>query len=444
MTGADARQAAVRALLQIDTAGGYSNVVLDNLLENVSLSSADRALASRLVYGVVERRLTLDYLITACSSVPLKKMHPIVREILRCGVYQLVYMEKVPPAAAVNESVKLTRVMKQHAAAGFVNGLLRGVDRKKAELLDGLPDTDEGLEIRYSCPRQLIVLWREAYGEETACQLLEHLNDVPDACLRVNTLATSVEAFTDRLREAGIGYREESGLPGCLHLKSAVSLRGLAPEAENWYYHQDAASQWCCLALGARPGEHIADVCAAPGGKSLTLAQYMENQGEILACDLYPAKCETMEKRAARLGITCLRTAVRDASKPPPASLRGAFDRVLCDVPCSGLGVIRRKPEIRYKPLTEFDGLPALQYAILEQAALLVKPGGVLQYSTCTLRPQENEQVVERFLREHPEFGPRRLPLGCLNGGISPSSLTLFPHMHGTDGFFIAGFCKTG
>ena len=324
----NARLAAVQALLQVHRDQGYSNVVLDNLLKSGDLGPADRALASRLFYGVIERRLTLDYVLAACSTVPIKKMHPCVTEILRCGIYQLLYMDKIPPSAAVSEAVNLTKALRQPRASGFVNGVLRGVERKKGGLLDGLPDTDEGLEIRYSCPRGLLRLWREAYGDETARALAAHINDVPDACLRVNTLKISADGFAARLEAAGLPFEREPVLPASFRVDGAPQLKRLAPEAENWYYHQDTASQWCCYALGARPGERIADVCAAPGGKSFTLAQYMDNQGEILACDLYPAKCDTMEKRAAALGITCLRTAARDASKPCPAPLRGRFDRV--------------------------------------------------------------------------------------------------------------------
>ncbi len=442
----NARLAAVQALLQVHRDQGYSNVVLDNLLKSGDLGPADRALASRLFYGVIERRLTLDYVLAACSTVPIKKMHPCVTEILRCGIYQLLYMDKIPPSAAVSEAVNLTKALRQPRASGFVNGVLRGVERKKVGLLDGLPDTDEGLEIRYSCPRGLLRLWREAYGDETARALAAHINDVPDACLRVNTLKISADGFAARLEAAGLPFEREPVLPASFRVDGAPQLKRLAPEAENWYYHQDTASQWCCYALGARPGERIADVCAAPGGKSFTLAQYMDNQGEILACDLYPAKCDTMEKRAAALGITCLRTAARDASKPCPAPLRGQFDRVVCDVPCSGLGAIRRKPEIRYKDLSAFEDLPELQYRILVEAAALTRPGGVLQYSTCTLNPAENEQVAERFLRENPAFSPRTLPLAdCFAAVDKPMghTLTLFPHMHHTDGFFLAAFVRS-
>lgn len=440
-----ARRAALQALLQVERDKGFSNVVLENLLRTAQLSPADQALASRLVYGVVERRLTLDYLLGACSSVPLKKVHPTVLEILRIGCYQLLYMERIPPSAAVSESVNLARAMKQDRAAGFVNGVLRSVERKKAALLAALPDTPEGWEVRYSCPQAWIRLWMDAYGADTARNLLEHINDVAPSVLRVNTLRTTPQAFCEALEQAEIPYACHEELPACVTVGEASRLKGLAQDAKNWYYHQDTASQWCCRALEARPGDRVADVCAAPGGKSLTVAQYMENRGEILACDLYPAKCDGMEKRAADMGASCIRTAVRDAAMPPPAALEGRFDRVICDVPCSGLGVIRRKPEIRYKSPEEFRELPALQARILEQAARLVRPGGVLQYSTCTLSPAENEQVAERFLASHPEFAPRTLPLsGCFAAaGLEPGyAITLLPHLHGTDGFFMAAFTR--
>ena len=210
-------------------------------------------------------------------------------------------------------------------------------------------------------------------------------------------------------------------------------------------YYQDIASQWCVEALDPQPGERVADVCAAPGGKSFLAAQKMQDRGFVLSGDLYSAKCEEMERRAQVLGISCMETVTRDASAPCPAPMRERFDRVLCDAPCSGFGVIRRKPEIRYKDLNEAKALPELQYRILCAAADMVRPGGVLQYSTCTLHTAENERVAERFLREHPDFEPRALPIAAAfaASGEQPSwKITLFSHVHKTDGFFIAGFTK--
>lgn len=444
---ADARRAAVEALLQVNHGGGYSNIVLDNLLKSGALSAQDQVFATRLLYGVVERRLTIDFALEQCASMPLKRMHPAVLEILRLGVYQLLYMDRVPASAAVNEAVKLTRELQQAKASGFVNGVLRGVERKKDKLFASLPADDAGDAIRYSCPQPLIALWKRAYGADTARALLERINDPPETILRMNTLKITEEEFRRRLEEEGVSYRLDPDLPGCYRLPNGADGKRLAKIVKNCYYHQDTASQIDCLALEARPGERVADVCAAPGGKSFTLAQWMENRGALLAGDLYAAKCEGMEARAAELGVEILQTVVRDASAPCPEPLAGAFDRVLCDVPCSGLGVIRRKPEIRYKPLEEFASLPELQYTILERSARLVRPGGALQYSTCTLNPAENEEVAQRFLRAHPEFRPRPLPLApwfAMAGREPGASITLFPHIHNTDGFFVAGFVKMG
>ena len=441
----DPRLTVVQALAELHRRRSYSNIVLDQMLRTVNMPEADRALASRLFYGVIERRLTLDYVLKSASSVPLRKLHPLVHETLRVALYQILYMDKIPDSAAVNEAVSGVRRLKQGQASGFVNGVLRGILRRRESLLDTLPTGDEGLSIRYSCPTELIAFWRTAYGDSMAERLIAAINDTPDAFLRVNTLKTTDENFSKKLNDLGVNHQICEDLPHCFRSNCGYLLNNLASDEKNCYYYQDKASQWACLALGARPGDSVADVCAAPGGKSFTIAQMMNNTGRLLACDLYPAKCETIDYRAGELGITVLRTAVRDASMPCPEQLRGTFDRVLCDVPCSGLGVIRRKPEIRYKDLREFAELPTLQYRILERSAEMVKSGGVLQYSTCTLNPAENEDVVERFLREHPEFSPRILPLdACFALSASKPShmLTLFPPVHGTDGFFIAGFCK--
>lgn len=443
--GASAREAAVQLLQQVETGERHSGEALDALLRRTVLSPADQALVSRLFYGVLERRLTLDYVLSACSSVKLKKMHPAVRNNLRAGAYQLLYMDKIPSSAAVNEAVTLTRTLRQPYAAGLTNAVLRAVQRRQAELLSALPEDAAGLAVRYSCPEALIACWQRDYGPERTLSLLRGINAVPPNTLRINTLQVTADHFLRRLEAEGIRYTRHPLLPECVEIADAAAIKGLESLLENWYYHQDAASQFCCAALDTHPGERVADVCAAPGGKSFTTAQRMENRGALLSCDIYPGKCRTMEQRAQAFGVTIMRTAARDASAPCPEPLRGAFDRVLCDVPCSGWGVIRRKPEIRYKDPASFDALPELQYRILEQSAQMVRPGGVLQYSTCTWSRRENEEVAARFLEAHPEFAPRVLPLdGCFAAaGQTPGAyITLFPDVHGTDGFFIAGFVR--
>lgn len=440
-----ARDAAVAALLKIQEQGGYSNIVLDEMLEHTDLSEADRAFAARLLYGVTERRLTLDYLLNKTSTTPVKQMDAAVREILRVSVYQLAYMDKIPSFAAINEAVGQTRTFGCGRLSGFVNGVLRQVERQYIDLLKVLPTNDKGLEIRHSIPRAWIRAWREAYGEECLLGLLNSINEAPPAYIRVNTGVTTTDEFCCRLDEAGIPYTIVSGLSDALYVASGATLHTLPSAMMTHFYFQDLASQWCCLALGAQPGERIADVCAAPGGKTMTVAQYMRGAGTVIAGDLHEHKCRAMTERVRRYGFSCISVRQCDASRPPAAEEMGTYDRVVCDAPCSGLGVIRRKPEIRYKNPEDFADLPTLQLQILQQAAKLVKVGGILQYSTCTLRPEENEELVSVFLKQNPDFEPRLLPLTtCFEQSGLPVShqITLFPHVHGSDGFFIAAFTK--
>ncbi len=440
-----ARSAVVRALLTIQEDGGYSNIVLDELLESAALPVADRALASRLLYGVTERRLTLDYLLNQTASTPVKKMQPAVREILRVGAYQLVFMDKTPAFAAINEAVEQTRQFGCGRLSSFVNGVLRQIQRGYEKLLADLPATDKGLEIRYSVPRQWVRAWREAYGEAVLMGLLESLDGAPPAYIRVNTRATTAEKLCKSLSELNINCTLFDTLPDAMQISPASALHTISPSLSDSFYFQDIASQWCCLALDAQPGERIADLCAAPGGKTMTIAQYMGNVGHIVAGDIHDHKCRAMTQRVARYGFDCITVRLRDASSDPDADEFDAYDRVMCDVPCSGLGVIRRKPEIRYKKAEEFAGLPALQLKILQQGAKMVRPGGVLQYSTCTLRPEENQTVAQAFLDNNPDFSPRILPIQpCFDAAGLPLSheITLFPHIHGSDGFYIAGFTK--
>ncbi len=439
-----ARDAAVAALVRWESDNTYSGIMLDHLLKEQDLSKADAAFLTRLVYGVIERLLTIDWMLGKAMTRPLKKCHPTVRAILRVGAYQLVFMEKVPTSAAVNEAVKQTKAMRQAAASGFVNGVLHTVEREKERLLRSLSTDLKSESLRHSVPLALLQYWKKAYGEDAARALAAAANEAPPSYIRVNTLLVDVPTFCDRLVAENISFSRVEGLSAALCLADAAALRASSID-ESLYYFQDLASQWACEALGAQAGERIADVCAAPGGKSFTTVMSMRNTGEMYSFDIYPEKAMTIASRAKRYGITCLQAAVRDAATPSPADLVGACDRVICDVPCSGYGVIRRRPEIRYKSLEEFASLPHLQYRILCEAATMVRDGGVLQYSTCTLRPEENEQIVSRFLAEHPAFSPRILPLEALfkASDMPPThQLTLMPHLHGTDGFFIASFRK--
>ncbi len=447
-TAVSAREMAAKTLQKMHLGGGYSNILIDNALSGVykNAPAAEKALYAHLVRGVEERRLTLDAVLQARSKQPLKRLHPLVLEHLRVGAYQLLWCDKIPVSAAVNEAVNLTKACGQARAAGFVNAVLRGIDRERDTLFDGFPAGDAGLCLKASCPKPLFDFFADSYGEKIARELVEHLNDRPPVTVKINTLRTSVEEWAGNAKRAAIGFTLSETLPAVAFVDEADERKMLDFNSKEWYY-QDVASGWCVKALSPQPGERLADVCAAPGGKSLTAAQYMENRGSILACDVYPQKCDVMEKRAEDAGATIVQTLVRDAATPCPLPLREAFDRVLCDVPCSGLGVIRRKPEIRYKDLSMLSELPELQYRILEQSAEMVKPGGVLQYSTCTLNPAENERQTARFLKEHPEFSPRELPVPELFSlcGVEPShEITLFPPVTGSDGFYIAGFLKKG
>lgn len=441
-----ARDTAVDALLQWERDDTFSNITVDQMVRSSMLSAEDTAFATRLVYGVIERLLTVDWLLRKAIRRSVDTCQPSVRAILRVGAYQLVFMDKIPSAAAVNEAVEQTRRYRQAKASGFVNGVLRTVDRDYARLLQSVPTDLKGMSVRHSVPTELLRAWDKAYGRELAVALATCANDAPPSVIRVNTLKTDETAFLERLTALDISFERVEGLPGAVMIADAAALRRRSELAE-YYYFQDTASQWACLALSPQKGDRVLDVCAAPGGKSLTTAMNMADSGEIVSCDIYEHKVETLRRRAETLGVTHMEAVCRDASQPLPADWEAAFDRVICDVPCSGYGVIRRRPEIRYKPLSDCEALPDLQYAILCEAARAVKSGGVLQYSTCTLLPRENEAVVARFLEEHPSFAPRVLPLDRLfaQSGCAPShQLTMMPPVHGTDGFFMASFINKG
>ena len=428
-----ARQIAVEALGKVNGSKGYSNIVIDKALEQSGLDLRDAAFATALFYGVLERMLTLDHCIAGFSKTPVEKLTPQVREILRVSLYQILYMDSVPDSAAVNEAVNLTRVFRKESAGGFVNGVLRAFLRSGKRVPRMAGSRADQLSIQYSCPAWLVQLWLDSYGEENTEGILKTSLGRPPVYIRINTLKTTADALSVQLEEEGAVVRRDEMEENCLRVSGTGDVTALPAFQEGLFHVQDKSSQLCVKALDARPGMRVLDICAAPGGKSFTAAQWMHGEGELLAMDLYRARAAVVAEGAQRLDIGCIATKEGDASRYN--SKLGLFDRVLCDAPCSGLGIIRRKPEIKYKNPEELGEIPQLQYNILSNSANYVKKGGILLYSTCTLNPGENEGVVERFLAEHRDFAPCRLPQSL---GSSGHTVTLFPHQGDTDGFFIS------
>lgn len=441
----NAREAAFEVLYRVETDASYSNLTLDKVQKENNLSGRDASFCTALTYGVLERQLTLDYIIRQYSSLRLKKIEPKALIILRMGVYQLLFMDSVHSGAAVNESVNLAKKLKLHKASGFINGLLRSFVR--AELSYKLPDEKDKvkyLSVKYSCPEEIIRLWLSAYPENLVEEMLASFMGRPELTLRVNTQKVSRDELKAELTGLGIKAENSPYSENALVVSSTGSVESLKPFKEGKMYVQDVSSVICTELVSPKAGEKVADVCAAPGSKSFSMALLMNDKGELHSFDLYPHKVELIRNSAKRLGITSITAQVRDALTEV-TDLKEQFDAVLCDAPCSGLGVMGRKPEIRGRAALGINSLPDLQYRILSNTANLVKSGGRLFYSTCTLNPDENNAVADKFLKEHGDFEalPLNVPANIKRGVGEPSNqLTLFPHVNGTDGFFISAFKK--
>ena len=426
------RQTAALALLEMDRREGYSNLTLEPRLQRAGFSPQDRAFCSALFYGVLERRITLDWAIAHYSRTPIQKLEPEVLAALRLGALQLMEFPSVPPAAAVSQSVEVVRSLGKEKAAGFVNGVLRAM-AQKACAVPPPKDKLTALSVEHSVPAPLIPLGRRAYGHDAALEILQGSRGPAPTFLRVNTTKTTPAALMACLLAEGRESRAVPGVENALELMTPGGLAGLPSFREGLFHVQDLSSQLCAAALAPEPGMAVLDLCAAPGGKTFTVAELLEDRGRVLARDLHPHRVKLVEEGATRLGLASVTAETGDALCLDPA-LEGKFDRVLCDVVCSGFGTLRRKPEIRYKPLDSLDGLPEVQYNILENASHYLKRGGRLVYSTCTLSPAENEEVVARFLGSHPEFS---------------APVPAKTYIHGRegldcDGFFVAVLEKEG
>ncbi len=441
----DARTAAYSALLQVDVNAGYSNIVIDKAIKEAELDKRDASLAAAIFYGVLERRLTLDYYIGRFSKIPIAGIAPEILEILRIACYQILYMEKIPHSAAVNEAVNMVKGIKGGKSPGFVNGVLRNLLRKYNSVR--MPDIKKyplkAMSIMYSCPEWIIQLWQTAYGNHHTMGLLESFFNKPPLFVRVNTTKVTAQQLIECLEEEQVTAKIVPWLSDAVELHNTGAVANLKAYERGLFHVQDLSSQLCCHMLNPKLGQTIADLCAAPGGKTFTLAELMDNKGKLLSFDKYKGKVGLIRQGAQRLGLSIIEACIRDSSNPKEAIFLA--DSVLCDVPCAGLGIIRRKPEIRYKPQEDLKELPAIQKEILQEAAKQVKSGGTLIYSTCSLNPAENGNVADWFIQTHPDFQPKQL---CLPKRIErvvdheQNQITLLPHIHGTDGFFIAAFIK--
>ncbi len=424
------RRLALDTLDRIFGGKSYSNIAVDTVIRRENLSGKDRAFFCVLVYGVVEKKITLDYFIDALSALPASSVEPQVRNILRMGLYQLRFLDRVPAHAAVSETVALAPVRSR----GFVNAILRTYSRQKDSLL--LPDKKDFLRylsVTYSCSEPLCQKLTEEFGPQKAEGLLAAWESVPPVTLRVNSLKTTREKLLATLIAKGMDASVTEISPHGIRISNtALAATGLE---EGLCFVQDEASQIAVEALDAQPGDTVYDICACPGSKSFGAALDMENKGKLLSFDIHENKLSLVRTSAERLGITILETRTRDG-RIPDETLFNTADRVICDVPCSGFGVIAKKPELRYKNPADCNALPMIQADILTNACRYVKPGGRLVYSTCTIFSEENNENIDRFLASHPDFVPHPFAVGNLNA--PDGRLTLLPDTHGTDGFFIA------
>lgn len=431
-----ARTTALGALIACRKTGAWSDGVLKEYLRRDRLDPRDAALASRLCYGVVQNRMLLDFYLAAFVKGPLTKLQPVVLDILRLGAYQITMMDRIPASAAVNEAVEQGKKYANPRAAGLINGVLRAIVRA-----DGKMPQPPDLATRYSHPAALTELLRENVGNEWLEPLLRSDNEAPPTSVQVNPLKTTEEKLLAQWREQGVVAEPHPWMPGCFLLHGTGSVEGLEAFRSGEILVQDAAARLAVTAAALEPGMKVLDCCAAPGGKSFAAAMDLSNRGSIISCDIHRHKVDLIAKGAERLGISIVKAMEQDGTQFRP-EWENTMDTVLADVPCSGLGVIRKKPDIRYKDVQALEGLPSVQRRILETVSRYVKPGGVLLYSTCTILKRENEQMVEAFLADHPEFAAEEMALPEALGEGHPAMLTLLPCRHQSDGFFLAKLRK--
>ena len=443
----NARAIAMHILMQVTRRGSFPDVLLDIYFkEHPKLDSRDRALVTELVYGVLRWQGRLDWIINQQIKIKPDKVDLTVRLILRLAVYQLLFLDRIPAAAAVHEAVELAKGSQAKHVVRFINGVLRTISRKSTALKEADPkgSAEHRLAVLYSYPVWLVQRWLTHLGNEETESFCQASNQIPPTTVRVNTLKTTVAAMAGSFKDLGFFVESGKFVPEALHLRSIrTDLSSLDHHKRGEFQVQDEASQVIAHLLQPQPGERILDACAGLGAKSTHLAQLMENQGEIIALDNQGWKLTRLMENAQRLGVTCIEPVEMDVLELVPSGNEFSFDRILLDAPCSGLGVIRRNPDIKWKVKPkDFRRLHLVQKKMLERLAPLLKPGGVLLYATCTVSEEENQETVQGFLAVHSNYQPESarpyLPpesavLVNRNGAVQS-----WPHRHGVDGFFAA------
>ncbi len=431
-----ARQIAFEILLKIEKDKAYSNLAVDSAVKAYNCNSTDSSFISHLVYGVLERKITLDYIISNNLTGNFNKLKKDILTILRLGVFQIIFSEKVPDSAAVNESVKLCKTNKCSHFSGLCNAVLRSV-AKNGFIIDESLSNEEKISVEYSVPAELVKFFIYHYGEENTKEFFKCSLEPKSIFIRVNTVKTDEENLIKKLENEGVEC-EKTYLDNALKIKLNKAVYELDSFKEGLFHVEDLSSQLCIKALSPEKNSICLDVCAAPGGKSFTVSEYMDNTGTLYSCDIYPQRTALIADGAKRLGLTNIETLVNDASVYNENLPQ--CDYVLCDVPCSGLGIISKKPEIKYKKLDDTKTLIPIQKEILKTSSKYVKSGGTLVYSTCSVNPNENRRVCDDFIKNNPDFiSVKALPE--IERAIDEGDyLTLMLHKNKCDGFFVAVF----
>ncbi|MBO5338495.1 MAG: 16S rRNA (cytosine(967)-C(5))-methyltransferase RsmB [Clostridia bacterium] len=427
------REAALNSLVKWETSATFSNLEINTVISRAQAQKNDIALYTLLFLGVIEKKMLLDSVIEKYSRTNFQELDVQTKNALRLGIYQLAFTDKIPEYSAVNESVNLVG----KKTKGFVNAILRSFIRDNKHF--SLPQEKwQRISIENSIPMELCEVFIDSYGEDIAEKICKTVPQKSHTCLRINTLKADGEKIAERIKI--MGYVAEKSQIARDIIKTDAPISAIKELVDNGdVFVQDESSRIASMVVGAQPNEKILDSCACPGGKSFSIAIDMQNMGELYSCDLHENKLGLIDKGAKKLSIDIIKTSVQNA-KEHLSNCDEKFDRVLCDVPCSGLGIIFKKPDIKYKPIESINALPSIQYDILTNCAKYVKKGGTLVYSTCTLNAQENEKNIEKFLSENKDFEPCDFEIGEIKS--TKGGYTFFPHINATDGFFVARMKK--